>query len=235
MTAGLPGKGRLLRRSARPCEGVVLAVACVAALMLGACSGGGGGDTPAQQQPPAPQSSGNRAPTINGVPTGTVLVGQQFNFVPTASDADGNTLTFSIAGKPTWANFNTSTGQLTGTPGQGDVGTYANIRISVSDGVAVVNLASFGIQVTAVATASALVSWNPPTTNSDGSALTNLKGYNIYWGGAPDNYPNSTSLGVGVTSYVVEQLTPGTWYFVVTAVNAQGIESIFSNVASKTM
>ena len=37
----------------------------------------------------------------------------------------------------------------------------------------------------------------------------------------------------GLTSYVVEQLTPATWYFVATALNAQGIESGESNVAQK--
>jgi len=31
----------------------------------------------------------------------------------------------------------------------------------------------------------------------------------------------------------VDQLTPATWYFSVTAVNAVGVESGFSNVASK--
>jgi hypothetical protein len=105
----------------------------------------------------------------------------------------------------------------------------------VSDGTVSANLAAFSIQVTAVATGSALLSWTPPMQNTDGSALTNLNGYKIYWGSSLGNYPNSASVGVGVASYTVEQLTPGTWYFTVTAVNAQGVESSYSNVASKTI
>jgi len=34
---------------------------------------------------------------------------------------------------------------------------------------------------------------------------------------------------------VVEQLSPATWYFAVSALNAQGVESTRSNVASKTI
>jgi hypothetical protein len=224
---------------ARVRKTILVGMACVVAVVLGAC-GSGGDDEPAAAQQPAtgsqpPSSSGNRAPTINGSPQGTVLVGQPYNFAPTASDADNNPLTFTITNKPGWATFNASTGALSGTPAAGDVRTYSNIRISVSDGTATANLAAFSINVTAVATGSALLSWTPPTQNTDGSALTNLNGYKIYWGSSQGNYPNSASVGVGVASYTVEQLTPGTWYFTVTAVNAQGVESSYSNVASKTI
>jgi hypothetical protein len=45
---------------------------------------------------------------------------------------DGETLTFSIANKPFWAYFNTSTGVLSGTPPS--AGTFSSIQISVNDG-----------------------------------------------------------------------------------------------------
>jgi hypothetical protein len=231
MIAGLPGTG-VISRGARPRVCGFSGTASIAALMLGACSGG---DNGAQQQPPGPNPSRNRAPTINGAPHGTVLVGQWYSFAPLASDADGDTLTFSITGKPAWADFDKSTGQLSGTPNQGDVGTYLNIRVSVSDGAVAVNLPVFGIQVTAMATGSALLSWTAPTQNTDGSPLMRLDGYKIYWGTSPGNYTNSLSIGAGLASYTVEQLTPGTWYFAVTAVNAQGIESMLSNAVSKTI
>jgi len=60
--------------------------------------------------------SGNRAPVISGSPSTSATVGAAYSFQPTASDADGNTLTFAISGRPAWANFNTATGQLSGTP-----------------------------------------------------------------------------------------------------------------------
>ena len=61
-------------------------------------------------------STSNRAPTISGTPATSVTVGKSYSFRPTASDADGNSLGFSIQNKPSWASFATSTGTLSGTP-----------------------------------------------------------------------------------------------------------------------
>jgi hypothetical protein len=164
------------------------------------------------------------------------LQGTAYSFKPVASDADGDPLTFTITGKPSWATFDASSGQIGGTPTPADVGTYANVMISVSDGKATASLAAFAINVVGTATGSATLTWTPPTGNTDGSALSDLAGYRIYWGTAQGNYPNSVALNnPGLTSYVVEQLAPATWYFVVTAVNSSGVESQYSNVASKAV
>ena len=87
-------------------------------------------------------------------------------FAPTASDANGYPLTFTITGKPSWATFDASSGRLSGTPSGADVGTYSNIRIAVSDGSASTNLAAFAIQVVGTATGSATLTWQPPTGNT---------------------------------------------------------------------
>jgi hypothetical protein len=80
------------------------------------------------------------------------------------------------------------------------------------------------------------LNWLPPTMNTDGSPLTNLASVRLYWGTTQGNYTESVTLtNLGLTTYVVEQLTPGTWYFSAKAVNAQGVESSFSNAASKTV
>jgi hypothetical protein len=95
------------------------------------------------------------------------------------------------------------------------------------------SLAAFTLTVHAVATGSATLSWLPPTTNSDGSPLTNLAGYKIYWGNSEDSFPNSVTLNnPGLTRYVVTELVPGTWFFVATALNGIGAESAFSSPAS---
>jgi len=78
----------------------------------------------------------NRPPTISGSPLLSVLTGVLYSFQPSASDPDGNSLTFSIQNRPSWATFNTATGQLSGTPGLLDILTYSNIIISVTDGTA---------------------------------------------------------------------------------------------------
>ena len=88
-------------------------------------------------------------PTITGTPTSSVTAGQSYSFTPTASGPSGDTLTFSIANKPSWASFNASTGQLSGTPSSSSVGSYSNIGISVSDGSQSASLAAFSIAVRA--------------------------------------------------------------------------------------
>jgi hypothetical protein len=134
---------------------------------------------------------------------------------------------------PQGATFNTSTGRLTWTPTSAQVGAHANIRISVTDGTNNASLPAFTITVVSTATGSALLSWTPPTQNTDGSALT-LTGYRVYWGTQQGSYPNSANVGPNVANHMVEQLTPATWYFVVTALSATG-ESAYSNVASKVI
>jgi hypothetical protein len=176
---------------------------------------------------------GNRAPIISGTPSTSVMQGTAYSFQPTASDPDGNALTFSVTNLPSWATFSSSTGRLQGTPTAAHVGTYSNITIRVSDGTATTALPAFNITVAAVASGSATLSWTPPTRNTDGSSLTNLSGYRVRWGTSAGNYTNSVTLNnAGLTSYVVSNLVPGTYYFVVSALSPSG-ESQFSNVGSK--
>src|SRR5262249_41498130 len=66
----------------------------------------------------------NSAPTISGAPATTVNADAAYNFQPTASDPNGDALTFSIQNAPSWASFNTSTGRLSGTPAASNAGTY---------------------------------------------------------------------------------------------------------------
>jgi hypothetical protein len=94
-------------------------------------------------------SNTNRAPTISGTPVTSIMATRAYQFTPTAVDPDGDSLTFSIAGKPAWATFDTIDGSLRGTPGETDIGSLANILISVSDGSTAVSLESFAIAVEA--------------------------------------------------------------------------------------
>jgi hypothetical protein len=178
----------------------------------------------------------NRAPTISGTPSLSINVLTAYSFQPSASDADGNTLTFSIQNRPAWATFSTSTGRLSGTPALTDVATFSNIIISVSDGTASVSLPAFSLAVLQVATGSATVNWTPPTANTDGSALTDLASYRVAYGRAADALSQTATVSnAGLSSFTVEGLSQGTWYFAVIAVNALGVESELSNVASKTV
>jgi hypothetical protein len=178
----------------------------------------------------------NLPPSISGGAATQSLVGSHYSFTPLAIDPDGDALSFTVLNLPEWASFNPTTGRLSGTATAADVGTYDDIVIRVSDGQATSPLPAFAITIVPVATGTAMLSWTPPTANTDGSPLTNLAGYRVHWGTTRGSYAHSVTLnGAGLSSYVVDQLTPGTWYFVVTAVNALGVESSFSNEASKTI
>jgi len=84
---------------------------------------------------------------------------------------------------------------------------------------------------------SVTLTWTPPTENTDGTELTDLAGYRLYWGTSSGAYTDgSVSIdSPGVTIYVVDNLPAGTYYFVATAVNSAGIESDYSNEATKTV
>ena len=181
--------------------------------------------------------SGNRAPTISGTPATSATVGVAYAFQPTASDPDGNTLTYSIVGRPAWATFSTTTGRLSGTPSSTYAGTTAsNIVISVNDGTATTSLGAFSITVKPPTTGSATLSWTPPTTNSDGSPLVGLAGYRIVYGQVSRQYTQSLDIpSATITSASVENLVPATWYFAVKAYTSAGVESDLSNEASKTI
>ncbi|HKE94047.1 MAG TPA: putative Ig domain-containing protein [Povalibacter sp.] len=176
----------------------------------------------------------NSPPTISGTPATSVNVGSNYSFQPTASDPEGATLTFSISGKPAWATFSTSTGALTGTPTA--AGSYASIVISVSDGVNTVSLPAFTVTARAATLGSATLSWTAPTQNTDGSSLTDLAGYHIVYGTSSSALTQTIDVtNPSVTTYVIDQLASGTWYFAIRAYNTAGAESLQSNVASKAI
>jgi len=77
--------------------------------------------------------------------------------------------------------------------------------------------------------ASITFSWEPPTQNSDGSPITNLAGYKIHYGTRSTEYTQTVAVeNAGLTRFVVDNLPSGTYYFAITALNAQGLESPLS-------
>jgi Putative Ig domain len=114
----------------------------------------------------------NQPPTISGTPAGTATSGVAYSFTPSASDPDQNPLTYSIANKPAWASFSTSTGRLNGTPATANVGNYGNIMISVSDGRASAALPAFAINVQAPPNRAPTITGTPPASVTAGSAYT---------------------------------------------------------------
>ena len=82
----------------------------------------------------------------------------------------------------------------------------------------------------------ALLSWIPPTENTDGSSLTDLAGYKIRYGTSSGSYSDTITINnPGTTSYLVENLASADWHFVMTSFNSTGTESSHSIEVSKTV
>lgn len=190
--------------------------------------------TSAATSPPA--SPANSKPVISGTPITSARADQSYDFTPSASDPDNDPLTFSVRNKPSWASFEAATGRLSGTPAAGDVGTFANVAISVTDGKDSSLLPAFTVNVEQIALGAATLSWTPPTENTDGSALTDLAGYKVYYGRSQTSLDQIVTLtNPGLTSYMIENLSAATWYFAMTSYNTSYVESERSAVASKTV
>jgi hypothetical protein len=216
-----------------------IAALAVSAMFLGGCfvddesSGNVAHPDPVD---PGPPGAVNKAPTISGSPGLVVVQDEFYEFLPQAADADGDTLQFSIARKPAWAKFDPASGRLWGTPKAADVGNFTNIGISVSDGKESAALRAFDLTVDPLALGSATLSWNPPTDNTDGSALTDLSGYRVYYGRSKQDLKRSVVIdNPGLTRYVIENLSPARWHFTMTSVNSAGLESQRSPIVSKVI
>ena len=179
----------------------------------------------------------NTPPVISGTPGAAVAAGSGYSFQPGATDADGDTLSFSISNKPAWASFSTTTGRLSGTPGAGNVGTYGNIVITVTDGTASASLPAFSIRVeaTSVLTGTITLSWNAPLKRSDGTplSLAEIDGYRIHYGKTAGNYTSHANLGDGSAQRaILTDLPLGTYYLVMTTYDVNGRESGYSSMVT---
>jgi hypothetical protein len=87
-----------------------------------------------------------------------------------------------------------------------------------------------------LATETATLTWSAPTTNTNGTPVTDLTGYNIYYGQSSTlTTPSHSVSGATNTTWTTPPLTAGTWYFAVTAVAADGTESSQSPIGTKTI
>ena len=185
-------------------------------------------------------SSSNHPPVISGTPATSVTAGSAYSFRPSATDADADTLAYTIANKPAWASFSATTGRLSGTPGAGNVGTYGNIVITVSDGKASASLPAFSIRVNAGATptGSLTLKWRAPLTRADGTplSLSEIDGYRIHYGNARGNYTSQVDLPDGSAQQVIlTDLPLGTYYMVMSTYDVNGLESDYSAEVAKNV
>ena len=115
-------------------------------------------------------------------------------------------------------------------PPIGSAGVYDGIEIVVSDGVESDSTGPFSITVVQTASASIELSWEPPTRNEDGSTLYDLEGYRVYFGRQTGDYEAIVEIdNPGITTVVIDDVIPATYYIAATSINARGVESDLSD------
>ena len=220
---------------------------------VSATSSSNSSSTAAGSAATTPVSTGPAAAiAVQGSPATTAVAETAYEFQPSVSPSTA-TVTFTIASRPAWASFDPATGALTGTPTLADVGLTSNITITANDANGTATIGPFAIRVTAPSgspapapppptppaptpAGTATLTWNAPTVNTNGSVLDDLAGYHIYYGPSATQLDQEIDLdSASETTYVVGNLTPGTYYFTVTAVNSRGAEGVQSDVVSKTI
>ncbi len=75
------------------------------------------------------------------------------------------------------------------------------------------------------------LAWDAPTTKTDGSTLTDLAGFKVYYGNSSQQYTQSVDVG-NVTTVTVNDLPLGPIYISVTAYDSLGYESDYSDELS---
>lgn len=138
------------------------------------------------------------------------------------SVATGNTPTVSwdckgaascdASGPPSWAGPKANTG--------------SQVVASITDTATYVIKASTGLKDFFDLT------WSAASKNTDGSALTDLAGYEISKGTDPANLTVERVVAATVLTYRVSGLAPGVWYFSVKSINAASLKSAGTNPAA---
>jgi hypothetical protein len=207
----------------RSCS-IALSCALLSAL-IGGCN-----DSSGQSSSAAPVTPGEITSTItiSGSPPKSVTAGAHYNFHPIVTNAGSSSLRFSVANLPVWAKFDAGSGTLSGTPTPLDAGLYPQITISVSDGAASATMPPFALAVLSGSPVVATISWTPPTAQVSQGPLE-LAGYRIYYGTSEAGMTRIVTVTDPTsTSYVVDNLSPGTWYFAVASYDAAKTESVLS-------
>ena len=212
---------------------IAFSLMSLAGLMLGGCNDGTDSSTTGTATPSATSSTSNSV-SIAGNPLQFVEIGAHYQFRPTVSDASAAAV-FSIENKPSWATFDTATGTLSGTPALANAGSTAKILISVSDGGVTSALPPFEIDVVqSTAGGTASLSWTSPPPNSTGSL--EVEGYHIYFGSSATNLTHVVSVeSPSATSFVINNLPAGNWYFGIASFNADKVESTLSPIVNATI
>ena len=152
-------------------------IAMSVAVGLSACVEDGQTKSQTSDAPRAEGQAGNSAPRVSGIPSTWATAGNVWSFQVHATDADGDTLTFTATGLPAWASINSQTGLISGTPAATDAGVTADIFVSVSDGRTSSSLPAFRVSIeSAPQTGSTPPATSPSTPQTSGNSAPSISG-----------------------------------------------------------
>lgn len=198
------------------------------AASIAACSGGGGGGS-AYQGGGADQTGLTVTITNPGAP--------EIDTTDDSMSLSGNARSPGGVTSVSWETDRGSEGSASGT----DSWTASDIPLELGANTITVTATNAAGQTRSDTivinresggTGSVTLSWIPPTERTDGTPLQTLAGYKISYGRMSEVYDYTINLdNPGLASYVVEDLVPGDWYFVMAAYDTEGLESDYSNEA----
>lgn len=113
-------------------------------------------------------ASANVAPKINSAPPTSATVGVAYAYRVTATDGNGDTLTYSLTTAPTGMTINATSGQIAWTPTASQIGARA-VAVRVADPAGLSAAQSFSVTVTA-ANAAPQITSTPLTSATVGVA-----------------------------------------------------------------
>jgi hypothetical protein len=161
--------------------------------------------------------------------------------IDTSATPGSNTAASSSTTASTTASNTASSGSTASTTGTGSgtgssAGTHTGTTTVGSGTTASTGNKSTAPVKSTTTSGVATLDWMPPTENTDGSSLTDLAGYTVYYGTSPNNLTQSVKVtNPGLTAYTVSDLPSGTWYFAVTSYSASGVESTRTSTISTTI
>jgi hypothetical protein len=175
---------------------------------------------------------GNTPPSLRGQGELIIQYTEEFQYQLSAYDVDGDPLIITLANQPSWMQFDQESMLISGQPTFDDVGIYSGIYMSVFDGTDTTRIGPITIHV--VEKLYELeISWEHSFEDVNNDPISNLAGYIISWGPSPDQLNNKQTVPTANTfSSTVSRIPSGRYYFSMTAVLENAVQSDPSNLIS---
>jgi len=205
----------------RPTTWVLLTIGI---LLVGGCTGTAAPEDPAQDpvtgQVPSPTGGSGTAPSIS-------LSASEL----TVSEGGSTTLSWTASGADTC----TASGGWSGTLDTSGSRTVGPLSSGTTFSLSCSGTGGSALQMISVSVVGPVaLSWVAPTENVDGTALTDLAGYRIYYGSTSRSYSDMVQVGDPAATSHTLNLASGDYYIAMTALDAEGNESSYSNEVIKS-